>query len=80
MTTPKANTKAKTVKRESQVAPEPNGQQAAPSYPPYMMPHLLAERVWNHLPAYFDALKTLSEQQTQTNALLIEIRDNLKEK
>ncbi len=73
--------KTKTVKKEAQVVPEPNGQPpAAPSYPPYMMPHLLAERVWNHLPAYFEALKTLSEQQTKTNALLIEIRDNLKEK
>ncbi len=70
--------KQKTAKTQ-EVAPEPNG--ATPSqFPPYMMPHLMAERVWNHLPAYYQALKTLSEQQTMTNALLMEIRDALKEK
>ena len=69
--------KQKTAKKP-QVVPEPNG--AAASLPPFVVPHLVAERVWNHLPAYFSALKTLSEQQAMTNALLIEIRDALKEK
>ena len=69
--------KQKTAKKP-EVVPEPNGSGA--SLPPFVVPHLVAERVWNHLPAYFSALKTLSEQQAMTNALLIEIRDALKEK
>jgi hypothetical protein len=66
-------------KKQEEVTPQPNGA-TPPSFPPYMMPHLLAERMWNHMPAYFAALKTLHEEQTKTNVLLMEIRDALKEK
>ncbi len=70
--------KQKTAKKETQVTPEPNGQ--GPSLPPYVVPHLVAQRVWEHLPAYFLALKSIQEEQMKTNTLLIEIRDALKEK
>ena len=69
--------KTKTAKKP-QVTPEPNG--AGPSLPPYFVPHLMAERLWNHLPAYFEALKSIHEEQSKTNVLLMEIRDALKEK
>lgn len=77
MANPKAKAKIKTVKKAVEVQPTQNGQ--PPTFAPWVVPELVRERVWNHLPAFFGALKTLHEEQTKTNALLTEIRDSLKE-
>lgn len=67
--------KTKTVKKTSKVEPVQNGQPS--TFAPWVVPELVRERVWTYLPAYFEAIKTLYEEQQKTNALLTEIRDSL---
>ncbi len=60
-------------KKKSETPPPP--QQVAP----WVIPELVRERVWNHLPVFFEALNELHTEQVKTNTLLTEIRDALKE-